>query len=206
MEEALEIIRHLANCQDGIALTYDDGPNEPYTMRLLEILASHDAQGTFFLLGKYVRHRPAIVREIVRAGHAVGNHSYTHRNLSLLSDAEVRQELEACSKAIADVIGSASHLFRPPFGLLSQGGYRVACELGLRTCSWSVSTGDFETTCAETIVERASRQIDSREKGEIILLHDGGHAAFGTNRSSTLLATEKLLEKYSFRKFVALDW
>jgi peptidoglycan/xylan/chitin deacetylase (PgdA/CDA1 family) len=153
-------------------LTFDDGPNEPYTLQLLELLSKHGAKATFFVLGKYVRYRPGIVREIIRAGHAVGNHSYTHRNLSLLSDAEVRQELEGCSKAIENATSMASRLFRPPFGLLSEGAYRVACEMGLQTYGWSVTTGDFEMPAPETIVDRVSRQVDLNEKGEIVLLHE----------------------------------
>src|ERR1700730_14063403 len=61
-----------------LALTYDDGANDPHTLRLLEVLAKHGVHATFFVIGKYVKQRPDIVREIVAAGHAVGNHTFTH--------------------------------------------------------------------------------------------------------------------------------
>src|SRR5437762_9804888 len=64
-----------------LALTYDDGPNDPHTLRLLEVLAKHEVRATFFLIGRYVRQRPDIVRDLVKAGHAVGNHTFTHPNL-----------------------------------------------------------------------------------------------------------------------------
>ncbi len=64
-----------------LALTYDDGPNDPHTLRLLEVLARHGVRATFFLIGRFVKQRPAIVRELVRAGHVVGNHTFNHPNL-----------------------------------------------------------------------------------------------------------------------------
>src|SRR5690348_7589087 len=76
-----------------LALTYDDGPNDPHTMRLLEILAKHNVRATFFLIGRYVQQRPEIVREIVKAGHVIGNHTLTHSLLTFKSAAEVGKEL-----------------------------------------------------------------------------------------------------------------
>ena len=68
-----------------LALTYDDGPNDPHTLRLLEVLARHDVHATFFLIGRYVEQRPDIVREVVKAGHVVGNHTFTHPLLTFKS-------------------------------------------------------------------------------------------------------------------------
>src|SRR5690348_17538069 len=85
-----------------IALTYDDGPNDPHTLRLLEVLARHDVQATFFLIGRYVQQRPDIVRAIVNSGHIVGNHTFTHPLLTLKSAAEVHKELIDCRAAIQD--------------------------------------------------------------------------------------------------------
>ncbi|MGB8915659.1 MAG: polysaccharide deacetylase family protein, partial [Candidatus Sulfotelmatobacter sp.] len=73
-----------------IALTYDDGPNDPHTLRLLEVLAKHSVHATFFLIGRYVQQRPEIVREIVSAGHVVGNHTFTHPLLIFKSATEIR--------------------------------------------------------------------------------------------------------------------
>src|SRR6266481_6317256 len=76
-----------------LALTYDDGPNDPHTTRLLEVLARHNIHATFFLIGRYVQQRPDIVREIAKAGHVIGNHTFTHPLLIFKSAAEVRKEL-----------------------------------------------------------------------------------------------------------------
>src|SRR5215471_12595764 len=83
-----------------MALTFDDGPNDPHTLQLLDLLDKHGAKATFFLIGKYVRQRPEIVRAIQQAGHAIGNHTYNHPNLIFASAARVRQELEDCRKAL----------------------------------------------------------------------------------------------------------
>src|SRR3954451_6132497 len=79
-----------------LALTYDDGPNDPHTLNLLDVLAKHDVKATFFLIGKYVSAKPEIARRIAAAGHAIGNHTYTHPNLFFCSAARIRKELSDC--------------------------------------------------------------------------------------------------------------
>src|SRR3979409_1480020 len=79
-----------------LALTYDDGPNDPHTLRLLEVLAKHEVRATFFVVGRYVTQRPDIVRAIAQAGHVVGNHTFTHPLLIFKSAAEIRKELSDC--------------------------------------------------------------------------------------------------------------
>src|SRR5215469_9125326 len=76
-----------------LALTYDDGPNDPHTLRLLEVLARHGVPATFFLIGRYVQLRPEIAREIAKAGHAIGNHSFAHPLLIFKTAAEIRKEI-----------------------------------------------------------------------------------------------------------------
>jgi peptidoglycan-N-acetylglucosamine deacetylase len=190
-----------------MALTFDDGPNDPHTMRLLDVLARHNAKATFFLIGKYVRQRPEIARAILAAGHEIGNHTESHPNLVLVSSARLRQELSDCDKALEDALGRKVTLFRPPFGGRRPDVLRTARDLGLGPVMWSVTGYDWSAKSAEEIVEKVGRQIDSRRKsqGEIVLLHDGGHLAFGTDRTFTVEATRKLLERYSAIKFVSVS-
>src|SRR5262252_9479291 len=82
-----------------LALTYDDGPNDPHTFRLLEVLARHDVRATFFLIGRFVEQRPDIAREVAKAGHAIGNHSFTHPNLIFACNRETRSQMEHCTGA-----------------------------------------------------------------------------------------------------------
>src|ERR1700685_343357 len=83
-----------------LALTYDDGPNDPHTQRLLEVLAKHNVRATFFLIGRYVKQRPEIARALVEAGQVVGNHTFTHPNLVFASSAETARQLQQCEQVL----------------------------------------------------------------------------------------------------------
>ena len=176
-----------------LALTYDDGPNDPYTLHLLEVLAKHDVPATFFLIGRYVQQRPAIVRELVKAGHVVGNHTFTHPQLIFQSPTQIRAQLSACTFAVNDAVGVHSNLFRPPFGGRRPAVLRIARELGLEPVMWSVTGYDWNPTTRERIQRHMTRQIRG---GDVILLHDGGHVAMGTDRSHTVAATDWLIARY----------
>ena len=185
-----------------IALTYDDGPNDPHTLRLLEVLAKHNVHATFFMIGRYVRQRPDIAREVLQAGHIVGNHTFTHPVLSLKSAADVRKELTDCRAALEDAIGAHSRLFRPPFGARRPAVLRIARELGLTPVMWNITGFDWNAPPAEVIERKVSRWITG---GNVILLHDGGHKQMGADRSQTVLATDHLIARYqSAREFVTI--
>jgi peptidoglycan/xylan/chitin deacetylase (PgdA/CDA1 family) len=176
-----------------LALTYDDGPNDPHTLRLLEVLAKHDVRVTFFLIGRYVRQHPEIAREVVKAGHVVGNHTFTHPLLTLKSASEVRRELTDCRSALQDAIGEHSNLFRPPFGGRRPAVLRVARELGLEPVMWNVTGYDWNAPPSAAIEQKVSKQIRG---GDVVLLHDGGHKQMGADRSQTILATDHLIARY----------
>lgn len=190
-----------------MALTFDDGPNDPHTMHLLDVLAQYEAKATFFLIGRYIRQRPDIVRAIRAAGHAVGNHTESHPNLIFVSAARLRQELESCRKALEDATGESTCWFRPPFGGRRPDVLRTARRLGVEPVMWSVTGFDWKAKSAGEIVERVTRRVDARgrKQSEIILLHDGGHLFFGTDRHFTVEATGALLKRYlPAKKFVSL--
>lgn len=195
------------NDSSQMALTFDDGPNDPHTLHLLDVLARHNAKATFFLIGKYVRQRPDIARDILAAGHEIGNHTDSHPNLILVSAARLLQELAHCSDALENALGQKVTLFRPPFGGRRPNVLRTSRRMGLSPVMWSVSGSDWSAKSADQIVEKVGRQVDSRQKpqGEIVLLHDGGHEAFGTNRALTVQATGKLLERYAGKQFVTVS-
>lgn len=176
-----------------LALTYDDGPNDPHTFRLLEVLAKHNVRATFFLIGRYVNQRPEIARELARAGHVLGNHTFSHPNLIFFSPLQTRMQLQDCARALTDAVGEHSRLFRPPFGGRRPATLKIARELGLEPVMWNVTGWDWKGKPAEYVERRVSRQIRG---GDVILLHDGDHEAFGADRSQSVLATDRLIARY----------
>lgn len=183
----------LARGSRQLALTYDDGPNDPHTLRLLEVLERHNVRATFFLIGRYVRQRPDIAQELAKQGHAIGNHTFTHPLLTLKSSAEIRKELLDCRTALQDAVGEHSNLFRPPFGGRRPAVLRIALELGLDPIMWNVTGYDWNAPPATEIERKVTRRVRG---GDVILLHDGGYRQMGADRSQTVLATDHLLQRY----------
>jgi peptidoglycan/xylan/chitin deacetylase (PgdA/CDA1 family) len=193
-----------------VALTFDDGPNDPYTGQLLELLARHQVRATFFLVGSYVRQRPDIARAIHQAGHLLGNHTMVHPSLIWLSPARVREELAGCTATIEDATGERVRYFRPPFGSRRPDVLRAAVELGLTPVMWNITAHDWDATDSVILAARVQRGLhlnQRRRRSTNVLLHDGGHLGFGIDRSITLGATKILLDAWarSSLKFVTVD-
>src|SRR3984957_15727336 len=193
-----------------VALTFDDGPNDPYTFQLLDLLARHQVRATFFLMGGYVRRRPEIARAVRQAGHLVGNHTMIHPSLLWERPARVREELAGCSAVIEDATGEAVKWFRPPFGSRRPDVLRAAAELGLTPVMWNITAHDWDATDPRALaarVQRGLRRNQGRQRSSNLLLHDGGHLQLGTDRSVTLAATRMLLEGWagSGLRFVTVD-
>lgn len=181
-----------------IALTFDDGPNDPHTPHLLDVLSKHQVLATFFLIGRYVRQRPDIAAEIARRGHVVGNHTFTHPFLPFKTGATIRTEIVQCRDAIHDAAGEHSNLFRPPWGGRRPAVFRIARQLGLEPVMWNITGYDWRAPSAAYIERKVSPRIHG---GEVVLLHDGGHAAFGTDRSATVSAVDRLITQFVARGY-----
>jgi peptidoglycan/xylan/chitin deacetylase (PgdA/CDA1 family) len=185
---------------DEVAFTFDDGPNDPYTLQLLDLLAQHQVRAIFFLVGNYVRVRPELARAILQAGHLIGNHTMSHPSLMWERPSRVREELAGCNAVLEDVTGQAVHYFRPPFGARRPDVLRTAVELGLKPVMWNVTAHDWDATDPRALAGRVQRIVRSNQRlgrGSNILLHDGGHRQLGTDRSVTLAATRILLESWA---------
>lgn len=176
-----------------LALTYDDGPNDPHTLKLLHVLAKHNVKATFFLIGRYVRMRPDIARELVQGGHVVGNHTQTHPLLIFQPAARIRRELEECQAAISEAVGNPTTLFRPPFGGRRPAVMNIVREMGMTPIMWNITGYDWNAQSADDIENKVSRRVRG---GNVILLHDGGHLEMGADRSRTVEATERLITKF----------
>ncbi|HVT13905.1 MAG TPA: polysaccharide deacetylase family protein [Fimbriimonadaceae bacterium] len=153
-----------------IALTFDDGPHGAKTMELLALLRKLDVKATFFVVGKMVVRNPWIVREEIAQGHEVGNHTFNHPNLDLLSEAQIAREYRACSDAIQWATGIRPKFCRPPGGRFDTDVLRAATDEGMWTVLWTDDPGDFAKPNPKVLIERIDTQM---RNGGILLLHDG---------------------------------
>lgn len=170
-----------------IALTFDDGPHPEYTQHILKELKKRNAVGTFFVLGERVQTEPRIVRRMVKEGHEIGNHTWNHPNLRLLSAIEVAEQLSRTTAAIKEVTGVNPRVMRPPFGFYGE-HVKEASELPI--ILWSIDPKDWDNQDPEFIVENI---VGKARNGDIILLHD--------IYSSTAQAVGPLVDKLTAKGF-----
>lgn len=153
-----------------IAMTFDDGPHPANTPRLLDILRARNIKATFYVIGRNVDLYPQIVRRCVAEGHEIGNHTYTHRLLSKLSDSEVRGELSRCRDAVGRAAGVQPRTLRPPYGgLLQRQREMVNAEFGYPTIMWNVDPLDWKRPGPSVV---CSRILSHTTAGSIVLSHD----------------------------------
>ncbi len=158
---------HVLTRDPVAALSFDDGPHPEFTPRLLDILARHQAHGSFFMIGKSAKRYPEVVRQVADAGHAIGNHSWDHSSFPLISGRERRAQIRACENAI---VPYGVRLFRPPYGHQDFASHLDAVLLGYRVVTWSSVAQDWLDHDAAWI---AGRIVNEIYPGSIILLHDG---------------------------------
>lgn len=153
-----------------IAVTFDDGPHPSYTPKLLSILKQYNAKATFFLVGEMAERHPELVKAEIAAGHAIGNHTYHHVNLTKIPPEDVAVEIQSCGDVLKSITGKQPHLFRPPGGDYDRQVAQLANSLGYTMVLWTDDPGDYASPGAEVIEARLDRRINN---GGIILIHDG---------------------------------
>lgn len=151
----------------NIRLTFDDGPGA-YTEQVLNILGRYNVRATFYLIGRNVKQNPGTVQRIVNEGHRVGNHSFSHTNLTYLSRAGIVQELRSTQDAIRAASGVTPTAFRPPQGAVNHTVREAATSMGLSIDLWSVDPQDWAQPGAGVITQRVLRHDGP---GAVILLH-----------------------------------
>ena len=192
-----------------IALTFDDGPNPAGTPQLLDILARHSVQATFFLLGQFAEREPSLTRSIAAAGHLIGNHSWSHPNLSLIAAHRVLEELTRTRDTLEQIIARPIRYFRPPFGARRPYVLRAARALGMTPVMWNAMTNDWAERSPDRIADRLAKKIDARHQSRVaanIVLHDGSHQGLNADRGPSVAAAATLLARYSAtHRFVTVD-
>ncbi len=153
-----------------IAMTFDDGPSEKLTPKLLDLLAAHHIKATFFVIGQNAAAHPQILARMIREGHEIGNHSWSHPNLAKMSDEAVRRELRKTDDAIFAGAGVHPTLMRPPYGSITARQKRwIHDEFGYRIILWEVDPLDWKRPGPSVITNRIVRETHN---GAIVLSHD----------------------------------
>ncbi len=160
---------HIKTEERVLALTFDDGPHPRYTARILEVLARYEVKATFFMVGVNVERYPAAARAVAEAGHEIGNHTYHHAQLAGMSEGEIRDEVEACTRRILDTTGVAPVLFRAPTGARGETIFRVLDGMGYQQILWNIDTLDWQGRGSGDIAAAVVKRVTG---GDIILCHD----------------------------------
>ena len=172
-----------------IAFTFDDGPNNKTTSRLLDGLGEYNAKVTFFVLGSRVENNKEVLRRAYEEGNQIGSHTYNHLNLFLLNDEEILSEVNATNSVVEEEIGVRTNLLRPPYGNTNS---EIKALSSLSTVLWDVDTLDWKSRNAEKVCEEIMK---SAHDGAIVLLHD----IYTESVEGALLAMKELeKENYAF--------
>lgn len=166
--EQTDVIKCNTNIEEKhkIAITFDDGPNPEYTMKLLDGLQKRGVKATFFLLGAEVEKYPDIVKAIDEGGHLIGVHSYEHVNFGQVGDEATLEQITKTQEAIHEVTGKYAGFIRPPYGCWNKS---LDEKVSLIEVLWDIDPQDWATKDADLVVQRI---LKGAPEGSIILLHD----------------------------------
>ena len=178
-----------------VSLTFDDGPDAVWTPKILDVLKARGVKAVFFIVGHNGEFNPGLVKRIVAEGHEIGNHTYTHANLTKISRTRMRLELDATQRLIESLTGRSTTLFRPPYNADSTPSrleelvplkFAESDEMGYTVVLEKIDPQDWSRPGANVILQRVKEQ---RKDGNIILLHDAGG-----DRSQTVEALPKIID------------
>ena len=191
-----------------VALTYDDGPNPPYTERLLDVLAKHNVKATFFMIGNRIEKHPETVSRVIAEEHQIGNHSYSHPLLGFLPPFCVRRQIERTDDLLQQYGIAKDSVFRAPMltrflpvAYVLAKGDRTHISCNVWSWDWTTQNPDKIT---ETVLKKT---LSSAGAGSIIVLHDGKAENKDANRSGTIEATDRIINalKRDGYRFVRLS-
>ncbi|WP_159885792.1 polysaccharide deacetylase family protein [Paenibacillus puerhi] len=183
------LLLHGRSSSRQIALTFDDAPDAVYTPQVLDILKAHKVRATFFLIGAQAEKYPNIVKRIVREGHVIGNHSYSHPLFTKLSQDGFQQQIQKTQQILKPLVGYTPRLIRPPYGEIKEAQLLWASEQGYLMVNWNVDSLDWKQLGEAQVT---SNILKHAKAGSIVLQHSGG----GTNQDlrGTVQALPKVIE------------
>lgn len=202
------VIRRYGRKKKVVALTFDDGPDGTYTPLILDTLASRHVKATFFLIGENAEVHQDLVRRELAEGDEIGSHTFTHPNLALVSRRATELQLNATERLLEAITNRRTALWRPPyFGDAEPttpdelGPVSIAQSLGYITVGLHIDPGDWQNPGVDSIIARALAQLD---RGNIVLLHDGGGDRWQTVAALGPLIDSIRARGYSFTTVTAL--
>ncbi|MGO4547576.1 N-acetylmuramoyl-L-alanine amidase [Paenibacillus sp. 2TAB23] len=174
------------SAEDGkqVALTFDDGPDTEITSEILDILKENEIKATFFIMGKQAKAHPEMVKRIVKEGHVIANHSWSHPNFNKLTIEESLKQIKDTQDQLEAISGLRPLLFRPPYGELNEERVQAVHELNMAVVNWSVDTMDWSGNTASDILKIVDKQM---YPGGIVLQHSTG------KRENTVEALELMI-------------
>ena len=176
-----------------VALTFDDGPDPRYTAEIGQILAKAGAPSTFFVMGRHAEQHPELIQTLMTQGHELGNHTWSHPSLRMMSPQAIRNELESTDRLLRELGYTQSIPFRSPYGhswfILPQ----ILKQRHQANILWTVQMNDWKPEKPEVMMELLAPEF---EPGAIILLHDGDGESEGADRSNTITVVQQILDTY----------
>lgn len=198
-------VYHVDGHEKLIALTFDDGPSDIWTPKILDELRKAGVKATFFMIGEHAEKYPLVARRVAQDGHEIGNHTYDHGALLYYTKDELKETIKKAEAIIKKATGVTAKYFRPPKAWLSKREKKKIKEMGYEIILWSLNSKDWVNFDDKYIIRYILSNIRS---GDIILFHDSGgfFAKEGGNRWETVLAVPRLIEKLKERgyKFVTI--
>lgn len=182
-----EPIRHVNTAEKVIALTFDDGPDQPYTAQILDVLKKHNVKATFYVLGGNAKANPELTKQIMREGHDLGSHSMYHDKMKNRSVEKITQDLQSVDTILRNLGYEKEITFRAPFGITSPNLKIALNNLNKRMVLFNFLPQDWTPISAQAIYNNVMKEV---KPGLIVTLHDGGK-----RRENTVKATEMLINK-----------
>lgn len=199
-------IRNIKTSEKVVALTFDDGPNPPYTSQVLDVLKKHDVKATFFVVGIRAQKYPDSVIQVYQAGHEIGNHSWSHHVLIGKSYKFIRKEIDSTDEFIRSLGYTGTIHFRAPKGMKFVRLPKILDETNRPHILFDAVGWDWSSPGANKIVNNV---MSSVKPGSVILLHDGDgdNNEVITDRSQTVDATDTIIQRLKAEgyKFVTIS-
>jgi peptidoglycan-N-acetylglucosamine deacetylase len=178
---------HRDRREPNVFLTFDDGPVPGITDKVLDLLEGHNAKATFFMVGDNVRKNPALAREVLSAGHQIGNHTFRHLNGTKTENLKYLNDFSSCQMEIEDVLGISPRYFRPPYGRINK-PQAAAVRKTHEIIMWDVLSGDYDPGL--TVETAVNKTLGHMKNGSIVVLHD---------QEKTISKTPRILEEVLVR-------